>query len=817
MTAVGVLLKMSPPLTIGVQEPDMLSLHVLDHAPPLSGHLPMGTPDGAECSISVDGRAISRAGRRWLPVMGEFHFSRYPEDEWRTELDRIRAGGIDVVATYLFWNHHEPTRGEFRFDSSRDIGRFVRLCGEAGLAVAVRIGPWSHGECRNGGFPDWLADVDCVPRTDDPAYLALVAAYYERIGRELAGLSWADGGPIVAVQVENELYDQPGHLATLRTMAEAAGITAPLWTATGWGAPQLPADVLLPLYGGYPEAFWADATDGWARQMRCHYFFTSIRDDHAIGADLRPATPEGASIDHVPPDDRRYPYATCELGGGMAIAYHRRPLVPAADISALALAKLGSGSVWQGYYLYHGCSQRLDLPTPNQESHACGYPNDLPVVNYDFQAPLGEYGQVRPSFHALRVQHLFLRDSGADLAELPVQLPDASPSGLDDRETVRWSVRSDGSTGFLFVNNHQPHEPLPDHAGVRFEVRLADRTVRLPAEPVTISTGAHFVWPIGFGLAGGQRLDWASAQPLARLAIDGVPTSVFVAADGIPAQFAFAGPVSVDGAAEITEVDGRTVATVSQPGTDARFSVTDEAGGTATVHVLGQVDALRFQRVEIAGTDVLILCDDPVIVDGEALRIDGTDDDVTLAMLPAPTTLAGAERTDDDGVFSAWRITTAGAPPRPRLVRSAGGPRTPQTRTGGPHGRASAPTDEDFEHAAVFHVTVDERAFDDAAELLLRLTYTGDAARAYVGGRLVADHFWFGPDWDVGLRRIAAEVRRHGIEIRVLPRATDARVYVDPAVRHRFAAPGARPEIQHVRLSRTHRITLRPEWEGRDA
>ncbi|ASO21682.1 Beta-galactosidase precursor [Actinoalloteichus hoggarensis] len=795
----------------------MPSLHVLDHAPPLSGHLPMGTPDDAEHPISVDGRAIRRAGRPWIPVMGEFHFSRYPAEEWRTELGRMRAGGIDVVATYLFWNHHEPTRGEFRFDASRDIGRFVRLCGELGLAAAVRIGPWSHGECRDGGFPDWLAAVECVPRTDDPAYLALVADYYARIGRELAGLSWNEGGPIVAVQVENELYDQPGHLATLRTMAEAAGIDAPLWTATGWGAPRLPPDVLLPLYGGYPEAFWADAADGWAREMRCHYFFTSIRDDHAIGADLRPAVPAGASADHVPPDDRRYPYATCELGGGMAIAYHRRPLIPAADISALALAKLGSGSVWQGYYLYHGCSQRQDLPTPNQESHETGYPNDLPVVNYDFQAPLGEYGQVRPSFHALRVQHLFLRDSGSDLADLPVQLPDAVPEGLDDREILRWSVRSDGRRGFLFVNNHQPHEPLPDHADVRFEVRQAAATVRLPVRPVTIPGGAHFVWPIGYSLAGGQRLDWASAQPLARLTVDGVPLSVFAAAEGIDAQFAFAAPVSIDGQAAVEKVDGRTVVTVSRPGTDARFSVIDESGRAAEVLVLGQADALRLQRSEIAGVDTLVLCDDPVVPDGDVLRVEGVDDVVTVAMLPAPASLVGAERIDDDGVFAAWQVTTAGAPPRPRLVRSADEAAVPPARTGGPHQRASAPTDADFENAATFHVTVDERAFDGDAEVLLRLTYTGDVARAYVGGRLVADHFWFGPDWDVGLRRIADDVLRHGIEIRVLPRPADARVYVDPAVRHRFAPAGARPEIQHARLSRTHRITLRPEWEGRDA
>ncbi|AOS64664.1 beta-galactosidase [Actinoalloteichus hymeniacidonis] len=781
----------------------MLSLQAHDPVTPLAGHLPMGTPAGDRRQISVDSRVIRRDGRPWLPVMGEFHFSRYPAADWRAELAKIRAGGIDVVATYLFWNHHEPARGDYRFDGSRDIAAFVRLCAELDLAVAVRLGPWAHGECRNGGFPDWLAEIDCVPRTDDPDYLALVEPYYHRIGAELAGLTWAEGGPIVAAQVENELYDQPGHLATLRTMAEAAGITAPLWTATAWGGAQLPADQVLPLYGGYPEAFWEDASQGWARGMRRHYFFTPIRDDHAIGADLRPAA-VGATPD--PPDDRRYPYATCELGGGMAIAYHRRPLIPAADVSALALAKLGSGSVWQGYYLYHGCTQRQDLPTPNQESQATGYPNDLPVTNYDFQAPLGEFGQVRPVFHALRVQHLFVRDSGAALAELPLHLPDRQPAGLDDRQTLRWSVRGAGDLGFLFVNNHQPHESLPAQPDVRFDVALSGTRVQLPAQAVTIPSGAHFVWPIGYRLAGGLRVEWASAQPLARLPIDGVPTSVFLATAGIVAQFAFAEPVTVEGTAASTSVDGTTVVSVANPGTEARFAVTGQNGRTEHVLVLDEASAHRLYVVEVAGSTTLALSDGLVTAEGAELRVEGASDVDTLALLPAPEALVGARQVGTDGVFSRWRFAgPAESSVSVRVSPLGGDPRPAVPRTGGPHGRASAPTDEDFEHAARFHLTIDEHAFDDAAEVLLRLRYTGDVARAYLAGRLLADHFWFGPEWEIGLRQHAAEVVAHGLEIRVLPRDPASPVYVDPAVRADFDGSAA---IHSARLARVYRTAL---------
>jgi hypothetical protein len=751
--------------------------------PPLTGHLSMGTGAGANRPVEVNSRFLRRDGRPWLPVTGEFHFSRYPEELWRREVLLMRAGGVDLVATYLFWNQHEAERGTRRFDGSLDVRRFVALCGELGLGVVVRLGPWSHGECRRGGFPDWLDEIDCVPRTDDPAYLAVVEPYYTAVAEQLDGLRWADGGPVVAVQVENELYDQPTHLSTLRAMAERAGLHVPLWTATGWGGADVPADVLLPLYGGYPEAFWQDASDGWAREMRRHYFPTHIRDDHSIGADLRLSAPSSPV-----PDDSRVPYATCELGGGMAIAYHRRPLVPADDVAALALTKLASGSVWQGYYVYHGCSQRLDLPAPNQESHATGYPNDLPAVTYDFQAPLGEYGQVRPSFAALRRQHLFVRDCGADLAVAPPHLPDVTPADLDDRDTLRWSVRTAGTSAFLFVNNHQPHEPLPDHHGVRFEVHVDDDVVRLP--DVDIPSGAYFVWPIRYDL-GGVALRWATAQPAGRLTVNGLPVAVFVATAGVPARFAFADGAAVTGA-DVTEYDGGIVATVSVP---ADLTVT-AAGVPVRVLVLTEEDGPRLQRVELAGVDTLLLCDEPVVVDGDHVWVDTTADHVTIDFLPAPDGLD----TEPRGPFWRWHRELTTTAPEPTVVTIAADAVTPPARTGGSQDRASAPLDDDFTHAATYHVTVPAEAFDGSEEVLLHVAYTGDVARAHVGGRLVADHFWYGPVWEIGLRVLAAEVVEHGLEIRVLPRPPESAVYVDPSVRERYDAAVGRATVDGTRL-----------------
>ncbi|WP_427165652.1 beta-galactosidase [Streptomyces sp. C1-1] len=237
-------------------------------APPLTGHLPFADAPGVPDPIEVTSRWLTRGGRPWFPVSGEFHYSRHPAAAWSQELLKMKAAGVTVVASYVIWIHHQETEGRVRFDGDRDLRRFAELCARHGLDFVPRIGPWSHAEVRNGGLPDWLLARDCAPRTDDPAYLEPVRTWFAAVAEQLRGLDRAHGGPIVAIQIENELYDRPGHLLTLKRMAQEAGLSAPLWSSTAWGGVRLPPDELLPLYGGYTEAFWTlAATDGIAPEL----------------------------------------------------------------------------------------------------------------------------------------------------------------------------------------------------------------------------------------------------------------------------------------------------------------------------------------------------------------------------------------------------------------------------------------------------------------------------------------------------------------------------------------------------------------------
>ncbi|MEJ3655063.1 beta-galactosidase [Actinomycetes bacterium KLBMP 9759] len=782
------------------------------HPPPepLAGHLRMGedpgrTPD----AIIATSTHLLRGGRPWFPVMGEFHFSRYPRDAWREELLSLRAGGVDVVATYLFWHHHEEARGTFRFDGRRDVRAFLEAAADCALDAVVRIGPWAHGEARYGGFPDWLVDLDVAHRTDDPGYLELVRPYYEQIAAQLRGLYHADGGPIVAVQVENELYDQPEHLRTLKRTAIEAGITPALWTATAWGRAELPADEFLPLYSGYSESPWDDAHPGWARHNRRHYFFQPVRDDHTVGADLRRTVPEGAG-----PDPTRYPFATCELGGGVQPTYHRRVLVEPDDVAALALTKLGCGSSWQGYYMFHGGSHPTDGATTMQESLITGYPNDLPVVNYDFQAPLGEYGQVRPSFARLRLQHHLLHAAGTQLAPACFVEPDHGPRDLDDRDTLRWSVRTDGRSGFIFVNNHQPGgEELAAHTGVRFGLTdAAGAELVLPSEPVDIPTGAYFAWPFRFELPGGVVLEWASAQLVAVLD----DLVVLTQTASVPVELAFAGPIDGDigggdiGGGDIgggqALGDGVVRVRVPQPGRDAVV----HAGGLRFL-VLDEASALALTIGELWGRRRLVIGDGVhVVPDGTRLYVECGAEGGALAIHPPVDALSapGAALRDagSDELFARWTVAPeASASRKVELIELRGADGPAPRRTGGPLERAAAPTDEHFATAAQYGVELDPGDLGGVHRLLLRLNWVGDVGRAEIGGRVVADQFWHGAPWEIDLLRHRADLEEgEPLRLRLLPFDPGAAIHVPEHLRP------DRPvlRIDHVELVPVHRFAL---------
>ena len=134
-------------------------------APLQRGHLNLGGKNRKE-NIQVNSRYLEKNGQCWIPVMGEIHYVRLPRNRWRQALLKMKAGGITTVSTYVIWIYHEEEEEKFDFTGNRDLRYFLSLVKECGLKAVLRLGPWVHGEVKNGGFPDWLLEKGCGLRCD---------------------------------------------------------------------------------------------------------------------------------------------------------------------------------------------------------------------------------------------------------------------------------------------------------------------------------------------------------------------------------------------------------------------------------------------------------------------------------------------------------------------------------------------------------------------------------------------------------------------------------------------------------------------------
>ena len=471
--------------------------------------------------VTWDRHSLIIDGRRVCPVMGEIHYSRIPADEWQQEVHKMKEGGVTIIATYIFWSHIEEEEGIFRWDGQRNLRQFLEVCKQEDMPVVLRLGPFCHGEVRNGGIPDWVFGKGCRLREANSVFLGFAEKLYRQIFTQVQGLQWKDGGPVIAAQFDNEYRGHGAYLMALKKIATQIGFDLPFYTRTGW--PELrtpvPFGEMLPLYGDYADGFWDKETKEGVGNYYKAFNFKGFRSSTAIGTDLL-----GKQEEKINKGDEDYPYFTCELGGGMATAYHRRPFIYPEDAYSMALVKLGSGSNLLGYYMYHGgTNPEGKLFTQNECQTSPGTANnDLPVCTYDFQAPLGEFGQTYPQYYMLRPLHLFMKDWGELLAPMEPSFPTPQDLKHGQDDALRWAVRSQGDCGFIFINNYERFCTL----SAKKSVQLSLSGVALPR--LNIPSGCMAIFPVNV-----DGIRYATAQLVAKrdgkvymMQINGIPTTI---------------------------------------------------------------------------------------------------------------------------------------------------------------------------------------------------------------------------------------------------------------------------------------------------
>jgi hypothetical protein len=761
------------------------------------------TPTGEE--IGVNSRYLTLDGKPWLPVMGEFHFTRYPANRWEEEILKMKAAGVNIIATYVIWIHHEEIEGQFDWSGQRDLRAFAQLCAKHHMLVVARIGPWAHGEVRSGGFPDWVVKRGNT-RQNDPFYLQSVRTFYGQIGKQLNGLLWKDGGPVIGIQLENEYARRgPGageaHILELKKLARESGLDVPLYTVTAWDNAVVPERGVVPVYGGYPDSPWDDSLEAWPpAEVYAFRVRSRVAADHAGDETMQ----------------QPVPFLTAEVGGGNEVTYHRRPVLGGDDIAAILPVMIGSGDNLYGTYMFQGGENPDGKLTTLEESQATGYPNDVPVKSYDFQAPLGEFGQERESFRKLKVFQYFLNDFGSDLAPMTVSAPTKQPASPRDLEPLRATVRSRGDQGFLFLNNYVRGGKMPSRPAAQFEIRLPSGTLRLPRKPVDIPSGAYFIWTFNLQV-NGVRLRYATAQLFTRMENAGELTLFFAAVPGIPVEFAIDATharIEHTSSGVVTREDGAIFVSGIEPGIDSSADVVTDQGARVRLVALSREEAEDAWKVRLGGDDRLLLTKQDFFWNGDAdthdiwLRQCGARQfifTVTPALDSTPHASLPLQRSGGTAAHTTFTAVALAADWELKYHLLQPAAATPEVKLGPvtdlrAHPVAQAPAGPAFQHAARWAIDIPPGSMHGLSDLFLKVRYTGDVARLYGPNALLTDNFYNGQPWSVALSRFLDLSRDNRLTLDVLPLRADAPIYIQAPKRPDFDFNGQAVRVDDLEL-----------------
>lgn len=300
-------------------------------------------------------------------LSGALHYFRVHPDLWRDRVRRIADLGLNTVDTYVAWNFHQPREDRAPdFEGWRDLERFIRTVQEEGLDVIVRPGPYICAEWSNGGLPGWITGRDLAPRSSDPAFTSALGTWFDELIPRIAALQASRGGPVVAVQVENEFGsygDDHAYMRWSRDALTGRGIDELLFTADGPTAlmmdgGSLPGTLMAATLGSKPAA---------ARQLL---------------ASRRPEEP----------------FLVAEFWSGWFDHWGKRHHVRGAESAVHTLRSILAEGGSVSIYMAHG-GTNFGLWAGANETDGRLEPV---VTSYDSDAPIAEDGTLTPKFFAMR-------------------------------------------------------------------------------------------------------------------------------------------------------------------------------------------------------------------------------------------------------------------------------------------------------------------------------------------------------------------------------------------------------------------------------
>lgn len=315
-------------------------------------------------SLKTHGQEFTLDGEALHILGGSVHYFRVPREYWRDRLLKLKACGLNTLTTYVAWNLHEPQRGVFDFSGSLDIGAFIQLAKELDLHVILRPGPYICAEWDLGGLPSWLlADPDMKLRTTYSGFLDAVDNFFEKLMPNVAPLQYTYGGPIIAVQVENEYgayAKDTGYMESIKQVLQKHGIIEFLMTSDN------------------KDGLSQGALDGALSTMNFKHFQRSYFEH----------------LDSVQPN---LPKMVMEFWTGWFDSWGNYHMVFNADALIDNMKKILDQKASINLYMFHGGTNfgfmngAVELPS---------YQPD--ITSYDYDAPLSEAGDYTPKYKKIR-------------------------------------------------------------------------------------------------------------------------------------------------------------------------------------------------------------------------------------------------------------------------------------------------------------------------------------------------------------------------------------------------------------------------------
>lgn len=732
--------------------------------------------DGEE--ISFTNYYMCKNGHPFFGISGEFHFSRMDDSYWEDEIIKMKMCGINVIATYVFWNHHEEEEGNFDFSGRKNVRKFIELCWKHGIYVIIRVGPFAHGEVRNGGIPDWMYGKPFEVRQLNEGFLYYTKRLYTKIAEEIQGLFFEDGGPVIAAQIDNEYMHSsaPWEITTgvsnewvfggnegdtymleLKKLAAECGIRPAFYTCTGWGGASTP-ESMMPLWGGYAFRPWLFYSYQGEHPSTEEYVYQDFHNNTIpCTNDFQPK---------YQPEEK--PYACCEMGGGMTCSYNYRFILPYKSVDAMANIKMASGCNFLGYYVFQGGSNPLG-------KHGI-FMNEgqVPKISYDYQAALGEYGQVRESYLRLKAIHYLASAFGEKLCGLKTILPEgASDIEPKDMKTLRYAVRTDGRHGFLFINNYQDHETMPEREGEEIEILLSDRAVTFKG--VSIAGDENAILPFYFDMHGIE-LVWATAQPVTYLEEKNRTTYVFMRPDGMMPVFQFEEGVKINGEPVSQYI-------ISKKESEDVFSVEKDSRELRIICV----NRSLANQMYIWENKGFIFSEGAVLIEEDSVRIETQNPKVRLHTYPdglledsvSLTRMSGSEIHTCFGYYEACidekRIE-------------------PELSQVGP---------------SRYILTFQNQFMLGVKDAILGIRYTGDIGHAFIDGRMISDNFCNGDVWEIGLKTFAEQLEEKPLTIYITPLKEGVNVNVESSMAARMEEVSAAiGTIDEIKVSPVYEIRI---------